>query len=88
MKLNPNQKMLDELKAKIETANAEGKTEAILSAMSEFVESSTKEIVEQYAAEAQRANSDAEFAKSLGLRTLNKDEKPSMPSSVHPLRLL
>ena len=75
MKLNPNQKMLDELKAKIETANAEGKTEAILSAMSEFVESSTKEIVEQYAAEAQRANSDAEFAKSLGLRTLNKDEK-------------
>ena len=75
MKLNPNQKMLDELKAKIETANAEGKTEAILSAMSEFVESSTKEIVEQYAAEAQRANADAEFAKSLGLRTLNKDEK-------------
>ena len=75
MKLNLNQEKIEALKNKIESANVEGKTEAILSAMSEFVEASTKEIVEQYAAEAQRASADAEFAKSLGLRTLSKEEK-------------
>lgn len=75
MKLNPNQKMLDELKAKIESATVENKTEAILEAMSEYIESSTAGIVEQYAQDAVRASADAEFAKSLGLRTLNKDEK-------------
>ena len=75
MKLNPNQKMLDELKAKIESATVENKTEAILEAMSEYIESSTAGIVEQYAQDAVRASADAEFAKSLGLRKLNKEEK-------------
>ncbi|PKM75924.1 MAG: phage major capsid protein [Firmicutes bacterium HGW-Firmicutes-15] len=75
MKLNTNKELLASLTAKIEGAPVENKTEAILSAMHEFIEASTAGIVEQYAQDAVRAQEDADFAKSLGLRTLNKDEK-------------
>lgn len=74
MKLKPNQNLLSELKTRIEAASAEGKTDAILAAITEYVEASSNDIVERYVSEAARASSDAEFAKSLGLRSLNSEE--------------
>lgn len=75
MKLNTSKELLASLTAKIEGAPVENKTEAILNAMQEYIEASTAGIVEQYAQDAVRASTDVEFAKSLGLRVLNKEEK-------------
>ena len=86
MKLNTNKELLASLTAKIEGAPVENKTEAILNAMQEYIEASTASIVEQYAQDAVRASADAEFAKSLGLRTLSKEEKAFYSKFGNPVK--
>lgn len=75
MKLNGNKELLDALKAKIESAPTEGKTEAILTAFQEYTDAATEAIVAQYKADAERAEVDEDFRKTLGLRKLNAEEK-------------
>ncbi len=55
--------------------NAEDKTEAIVQAIEKINEASHSELVNEITAQAEKSASDKEYAKSLGLRTLSKEEK-------------
>lgn len=55
--------------------NAEDKSEALTEAMEMVIAESQKGLINQIVAESQRAQHDAEYKKSLGLRTLSENEK-------------
>lgn len=63
----------EELKNKLE--GAENKSEAICEAIETYFEARYSDIIESIEAEALQAESDKEYAKTLGLRTLSKSEK-------------
>ena len=67
----------EETKAKIVQMlnNAEDKSVAITEAMEMIIAESQKGLINQIVAESQRAERDAEYKKSLGLRTLSENEK-------------
>ena len=75
MKLNSN---IDAVKAealkKVNEASAENKGDAILEAIETIVTAKNEAIVQRITEEAARAATDAEYAKKLGLRTLNTEE--------------
>ena len=55
--------------------NSEDKAEAIVEAMEKINEVQYSELVQEITEQAERATSDKEYAKKLGLRTLSKEEK-------------
>jgi len=54
--------------------NSENKAEAIVEAMEKINEVQYEELISEITEQASRAESDKEYAKSLGLRTLSKEE--------------
>lgn len=67
----------DEMKKEIVQLlnNAEDKSKALTEAMEMIIAESQKGLVDQIVAESQRAERDAEYKKSLGLRSLSEKEK-------------
>lgn len=73
MKLDDNlQKIADEAVENIK--NAEDKSQAIVDAMNKISEVKHSELIAELKEQSQRAESDTQFAKSLGLRVLSKEE--------------
>lgn len=71
-----DKKLSEETSLKVKEALAkENKEEAIVEAMQIIAEANNEAVVNQVLAEAKAAESDAEYKKSLGLRTLNESEK-------------
>lgn len=55
--------------------NTEDKTDAIVQAIEKINDAQYSEIVNEIVSQSEKAESDKEYAKSLGLRTLSKEEK-------------
>ena len=71
-----DKKLSEETSLKVKEALAkENKEEAIVEAMQIIAEANNEAVVNQVLSEAKAAESDAEYKKSLGLRTLNESEK-------------
>lgn len=65
----------DKIVKMIEDAPAEGKAAAIMEAVEKIVSIQNQELVDQIVSEATIANQNADYKKTLGLRTLNENEK-------------
>jgi hypothetical protein len=72
-KINLTEDMKNEIVQKLNAA--EDKGQAITEAVEMIIAESQKGLIDQIVAESQRAERDAEFKKSLGLRSLSENEK-------------
>lgn len=72
-KINLTEDMKNEIAQKLNSA--EDKGQAITEAMEMIIAESQKGLIDQIVAESQRAERDAEYKKSLGLRSLSENEK-------------
>ena len=75
MKINENTMKKAQEEALEILQNSEDKAEAVLQAITKMNEAEHANLIAEITMEAARAESDAEYSKKLGLRTLNKEEK-------------
>ena len=75
----------EETKAKIVQMlnDAEDKTQAITDAMEMVISETQGALIDQVVREAQRAEQDTEYKKSLGLRPLSENEKKTLTDVIN-----